>query len=1178
MPATFSRQGTLREGPRGAHHSAAVRSRSHALAVALLLTPALACVGDRPTELAPTPPGDGPRVRYDVAARPFPEVPFPNDAATRLDPSSPTGRRLDISITAPTEVERRTRKRLNTLPGFGLLSPITVSFDAPLELAGLHQRHAADRDPANDGILLLRLGDEGDACAPDRLVPLDLGQGYYPLVLDRPCQYQYHPWVGDFICDPVPPCEGDDPRWTASNTVFETTDEDLDGDGVLDPYEDTDFDGRLDRPNTWSGTDGGSADADDLITFYEKETDTLIAWPVIPLREATRYAVVLTRHLTGVDGEPVRSPFPGISAADHAEPLAQLEELLPCHGLGLEDVAFAWVYTTGAPTRELIALRAGLYGSGPFAELGPGNPVDQMRPKLARDPEPDGSLPPSAYVLPNDVLLPVMEILAGELLVTPGAGAQLYEDAVHVHHWVAGEFEAPYLLVDKDGRATERYPDDQDELFRLDVDQGTVTWAPGTVPFVCSIPVETEAHHAPFPVVLYGHGYSGATFEILGFAGRYARAGYALCAIEAPGHGVVIPDSEQEIIDALDFFLPQLGLETFYDAYTGGRVRDNDHDGRIGERDNGTDFWVADAFHTRDMVRQLLLDELQFIRILRAVDGVQTMDADTDGDGQPNPLADFDGDGIPDIGGWADHDRDGLRDPSEPEHPFYAWGQSLGGISTAVLAGVEPAVRAAVPVSSAGGLVHVALRSTNLGVPDAIMLPLMGPFVTFAPHLGDDGAPDGRVDVGFLVVNVNEPVRPVFHVSEAIEPGDRVLLQNLRTGEEVAAWAPEDLTFRVGVAADALRVGDKRQALALTEETELPVDVGPGALPWAGLGDPLRVVVLDGWDGPPKEVIDEVTQPFYYQGVNHLAGTPLFALHEGLGYTRNSPDFRRILGLAQAIMEPGDPAAYARFIHQEPLDFPYETGDVLAAREAGRLTHMLQIHTVGDPDVPVAAGMVLARAAGLIDDATPDPATGRTEMETLIDHYVVEGVERTLRYPQRKEPMVPCPPSPASEWRCPPVRLGEEDRYRAWYEAGTCDADLGQCDVTCPEGEACFYDDVCAPCDTACAAMADFPVEGVMIDVEDHDAHADLLVLPEYHLDQPLRATRAEGPGVYGLRIPYMDRYGSHGVPPSIPERAFDINSFVVNQILWFLVSDGEELSDDPCLAAGDCDFLPWNQ
>ena len=108
--------------------------------------------------------------------------------------------------------------------------------------------------------------------------------------------------------------------------------------------------------------------------------------------------------------------------------------------------------------------------------------------------------------------------------------------------------------------------------------------------------------------------------------------------------------------------------------------------------------------------------------------------------------------------------------------------------------------------------------------------------------------------------------------------------------------------------------------------------------------------------------------------------------------------------------------------------------------------------------------------------------------------------------------------------------------------------------------------------------MADFPVEGVMIDVEDHDAHADRLVLPEYHLDEPLRATRTGAPGVYGLRIPYMDRYGSHGVPPSIPERAFDINSFVVNQILWFLVSDGMELSDDPCLAAGDCDFLPWNQ
>ncbi len=1173
------------------HHSAAATSPEvathprlpispapRALVALLAIVSTAGCIGERPTALAPTPAGDGPVVRWDLTERPFPELPFPNDVATRIDPSSRTGRRLDISVTAPTKVERRVRKRINGLDGFGVLSPITVPFDAALDLENIRARHVDDRDLANDTMLLIRLGD-GDACEQDRLVPLDLGNGHYPLILDRPCQYQYHLWVDDFICDPPPPCEGDDPRWTASNTLFETVDEDLDGDGVLDPYEDTDFDGHLDRPNTWSREDRGSADADDLITFYERETNTLVAWPVVPLEENARYAVVLTRHMLGAAGEPIRSPFPAVTPADHAEPLAQLAELLPCHGLSVDDVAFAWVFTTGTPTRDLIDIREGLYGSGPLAALGAVD-VTHMRPKPARDPNPDGTLPEEPFVLPNELLLPVMQILAGEILQTPGAGQQAADDAVHVDYWVAGEVETPNLMIDKDGRATPLYPDDQDEIFALDVGRGEVTFEPGMIPFACAIPVETETHRPPFPVVLYGHGYSGATFEILGFAGRYARAGFALCAIEAPAHGVVIPESEEEIAGLLDYFLPTLGLEAFYESYALGRVRDVDNSGDIGERDNGTDFWLADAFHTRDMVRQLVIDELAFIRALRAVDGVRTFaEADTDLDGTPDLLADFNGDGVPDIGGWEDLDGDGTWDADEPENPFYAWGQSLGGIATGVLAAVEPVVRAAAPVSAAGGLVHVATRSTNLGVPEAILLPLLGPFVTFAPHRDEAGEPDGRVDVGFLVPNVNEPVRPVFHVSDRIEPGDRLLVQNLKTGQEVRAFANEALELRVGIQADALRTGDKRQHMGLTDETALPVDVGPGARTAAGLGDPLRVIVLDGWDGPPKEVIDAVSVPFTYQGVTALPGTPLFALHEGLGYTRNSPNFRRLLGLAQTIMEPGDPAAYGRYIHQSPLEFPYETGAVADARAAGRMTHVLQTHTVGDSDVPMSTGLTFARAAGLIDWRTVNPETGRTDMELLIDTWVVEGVERTMRYAQRKEPMNFCPPAPWSEWSCPPVRLGEEERYRAFFdEEGGCLVDLGDCAGACPDGEACHYDDVCVPCAAACADMADFPVEGVLLDVEDYDLGSDRLVLPEYHLPGgPLRITRDLPGGVFALRIPYMDRYGSHGVPPSIPERAFDINGFEVNQILWFLASDGQQIVDDPCLASGDCPFFPWN-
>ncbi|MGM0578826.1 MAG: hypothetical protein ACQEXJ_24095 [Myxococcota bacterium] len=1162
--------------------------RSRRSPLLLLLAVALvSCGGEPPDVLRSALETGGPRVVYDIDAQPFPEIPFPNDTATRLEPDSPTGRRLNVSMEATTHMERRFRRKLNRLDGFGLMAPISVGFDAPLDLEDVRARHVDDRDPSNDGILLIRLDGGGDVCGGGegarRRVPLDVGHGNYPIVLERPCQYNFHLWEGEFICEPkLCDTPGDDARAGSPNLLFETVQEDLDGDGVLDPYEDTDFDGHLDTPNTWSGQphtawDDPAAQADDMLTFWESETNTLITWPMVPLREGSRYAVVLTKHLKDRQGRPVESPFDGIAAASQAEPLSRLEEMLPCWGLTLDDVAFAWTFTTGTHSDELLAIREGLYGSGPLAGLGAEVPVEGMRARPSRDPDEDGELPDSPYVLPRDLLEPLIAPLSGELLETPGAGDDLLKDTKHVAYWAVGDYQTPYFLVDKDGRATPEYPDDQDESFDVDLQDGEAVRSPSTVPFICSVPETTEEHRPPFPVVIYAHGYSGASFETLGFAGRFAKAGFALCSVEAPGHGVVIPADEEGIASLVELLVEEAGLANFYDSYIGGRVRDNDNDGVIGARDNGTDFWVADVFHTRDMLRQQAIDQMQFIRSLRAVDGERRMATDTDGDGAPDLLADFDGDGVPDLGGWSDEDGDGVRDPEEPEHPYYVWGQSLGGIASATLAAVEPAIQGAAPISGAGGLVQVGIRSTNLGVPEAVLLPIIGPFVTFAPHADEEGQPDGRVDVGFLVPNVNEPARPVFHVSDAIRPGDRVVVENVDTGEYVEAFAGDDLRFRVGIQADALRLGDKREYLGLTDDSELPVAPSPDTV--AGLGDRLRVLVHDGWDGPVKETIEAVARPFVYQGVRYGEGTPLVALHEGLGYTRNSPDFRRLLAISQTVLAPGDPATYARFALREPLDFPYETGDVRAARDAGDGASVLLHHTVGDADVPIAAGITLARALGLVDFEHPDPERGRTEMEVLREHHVVEGIDRLDRYVERKDYSGFCPwQLPETEWTCPAARPGEEDRYRAFFTEGCPDADPTDCDATCPEGQACFYDGICVPCEPMCAQVADADLQGVHFDVMDLDRGTDRLVLPEYDLDDPLRPTVETSHGTSAFRIPYVTRTGSHGVPPSIPERAFNVNSFVVNQIITFFGSRGESVRDDPCLADGTCEFLPWNE
>src|SRR6185312_6002418 len=76
------------------------------------------------------------------------------------------------------------------------------------------------------------------------------------------------------------------------------------------PALDKDFDGVLDHPNTLGPLPpGGIAGVDDLLTWYERESDTLILRPLLPMKEMREYAVVITDRLHGPDGRVARSPF-----------------------------------------------------------------------------------------------------------------------------------------------------------------------------------------------------------------------------------------------------------------------------------------------------------------------------------------------------------------------------------------------------------------------------------------------------------------------------------------------------------------------------------------------------------------------------------------------------------------------------------------------------------------------------------------------------------------------------------------------------------------------------------------------------------------------------------------------------------------------------------------------------
>jgi len=96
----------------------------------LLCIGIVACgIDQAPDGARRTPEGDGPLVVFDITRRPLPEIPQPNDVATFADPTSRTGRRINVSLVSPTRLETNARADFTTLEGWGTFAPFTVAFE-----------------------------------------------------------------------------------------------------------------------------------------------------------------------------------------------------------------------------------------------------------------------------------------------------------------------------------------------------------------------------------------------------------------------------------------------------------------------------------------------------------------------------------------------------------------------------------------------------------------------------------------------------------------------------------------------------------------------------------------------------------------------------------------------------------------------------------------------------------------------------------------------------------------------------------------------------------------------------------------------------------------------------------------------------------------------------------------
>lgn len=895
-------------------------SRAPALVAAFAL--ALSGCGPSPEGrgLAQTPFGLGAKVKFDIYHKPLPEIPFPNDFATRFDSSSPTRRRINASLAAGTEWEKAARAQVDALDGWGTYAPITVGFDRPLDVRNLMLRHQGDDyDPSDDAVYLVDVTpDSPDFCQP---FPLDMGEGNFPLTLER---REYFP---------------NDVHNDNEQLVYEEREEDRNRNGVLDLGEDLDMDGVLDHPNL----PYPDADRFSVLSFYERETNSLILKPVLPMRENTTYAVVLTRRLVDEAGHPVRSPFAIVNHASQTKALLPLERCLPQLGLSLDDLAFTWSFTTQSIARDFRVIRDGMYGLGPMARLSTEFPAEVKELLPLR--ETPGSY---RFIVPGDqfadAAAEILKAQQGESPATRAVAAAHRNIAFHA----VFAFDSPQFFprTDSEGRPLPLYS----QVWQVDPMTGAAFTRPETVYVWLTVP---KRRNGPAPVVILGHGYTGNKLDPIIYGGFFARYGLATIGVEAVSHGIGLNDGDQEIGRGI---LASKQLAGMFDALVKHhRAFDQNGDGI---EDSAADFWTSYVFHTRDVVRQSAVDYMQLVKLLRSFDGVTRWSQptarryDANFDGQPDIAGDFDGDGVLDVGGNA---------------AISMTGGSLGGIMSTIMGGVEPAMEVVVPVAGGAGLSDVGVRSIQGGVGEAVNLRMFGPLILTLKNT------EGGLDVWQYLPDLNDLGKVKLGplpADAALQEGDTAVVFNQKSGEHRCARVLPGGLLRAAVSSDQ---GDP-----------LKLEVYAGPLP---AQDRTGCQVPEG--ATPKLTFDTLGVEVKWQGTTFEAGSPLTALGDGFGLRRQSPETRRFMGIAQIALEAGDPVNYAPNFEQRLLQ--YGTGEKVRTRA-------VVVNTIGDMNVPMATGAAIARAAGFIELRKKDPRWGKTANRVLIDTGALEAVERTGRY------------------------------------------------------------------------------------------------------------------------------------------------------------------------------------
>jgi hypothetical protein len=609
--------------------------------------------------------------------------------------------------------------------------------------------------------------------------------------------------------------------------------------------------------------------------------------------------------------------------------------------LSLSDVAFTWSFTTQSVTGDYRAIREGLYGLGTLAWL---HDVFPAEVSVLQDVRQRTSKTMNTNIEPGDNFRmfgsKLFELYGG----SQSAGTkQVLDDALSfVDFYSVGGVNSPQFFprTDDVGNMLPLY----EQVWNVNAATGEAYTRSESVPFFLAAP---KGRAGPAPVVIFVHGHSGSMLDSLLVMGSFARFGLATVGIDAPSHGIGVDATTQQIIDGV---VQPYGLQPMVDALLKGRAIDWNHDGIV---DSGADYWTAYVAHTRDEVRQTVVDIMQVVRTLRSFDGKRTWAFDVNRDGQPDLAGDFDGDGVVDIGGSA---------------PIYLCGASLGGIVTSLAGGLEPEIDRMVPVLPGGYLSEIGSRSSLDQVRNGLVLRMMAPMMMVQP---DENNVPALYEL--LPDLVKEATLKIAQVP-ALTPGSIAVATNLKTGEWRCGRTQPNGHLRVAVPSDAF---DPMQVDFYAEE--LPTMARTGC---------------DPSGHTPVLTVSKLGVDVSYQGQTYPAGSDLVAFGDGFGLRRGSPELRRLLSLAQIMLESADPANVAPF-YDGTRTMMYADGALVQ-------TQTLMVPMTGDPGVPIATGVALLRAAGHVDYQNIDPRYGKTQLKELIDVGFVQGVERAGPYKDAK--------------------------------------------------------------------------------------------------------------------------------------------------------------------------------